>query len=85
MKLNCSVVSRVKTAEIACMLGKQPVVMSVASESGRPQFVSFCKENTPEGLPQSQQREVLRLWHSIAKKQKDKYDGILDIPYEITC
>lgn len=36
VKFNCSVVSRLETAETVCMLEKQPVVMSVASESGRP-------------------------------------------------
>lgn len=40
------------------MLGKQPVITYIASESGKPgsEFVSFCKDNIPESLSESQQR-----------------------------
>ena len=76
MEFNFSVVSRVETAEIVCMLGKQPVIMSVASESGRP-VLSVClsvKRIPQKTFHRANKGEVLRLWHTIAKnKHKDKY------------
>lgn len=70
-----------------CMLGRQPVVTSVASEDGRP-GLSLClsvKRIAQKAFHRANKGEVLRLWHSIAKnKHKDKYEGIAYVHCEIT-
>lgn len=88
MEFNSSVVRRMETTEIVCMLGKQPVTMSVASESGRP-GLSMClsvKRIPQKAFHRANKGEVLRLGHNIGKnKHKDKSQGIVDVHCEMTC
>jgi len=63
VEFNSSVVSKVEIAEAVYVLGKQPAVMSVASESGRP-GLGLCL--TVKRIPQktfhrASEGEVLRL------------------------